>query len=156
MEKDDFGSLSNQLRKFFSEVHQVRVTEIQPCAVGDAYVRFSSPLERERFLGPVFPFGRCRYNLSVYKHDEVLNARSFYLNREACVMLVAFPEDLRNDALIARAVSTFGIMVDWHDTENLARVVVKVYLRHGAKIPDLVKVNALLPPKGACFCSEEE
>lgn len=145
-EDHDFGSLSNQLRKFFSELHQVRVAEIQPCAVGDAYVRFTSPLDRERFLGPISPFGR--YSLSMYKHDGLLNARSFDLNRQVLVMLVAFPEYLRNDAVIARAVSTFGIMVNWHDIENLARVVVKVYLKDGAKIPDLVKVNVVLPPKG--------
>ena len=36
----------------------------------------------------------------------------------------------------------------WHDTENLARVVAKVYLNHDAKISDSVKVNAGLPQKG--------
>lgn len=90
--KDDFGEPKTTLRTFFHDIHQVRTTEIQPCALGDAYVRFNSALDRERFLGPVF-FGH--YVMSVIKHDESDNARSFDLDREAWVLLVGFPEDLR-------------------------------------------------------------
>lgn len=89
------------------------------------------------------------------KHDAGENARAFDLDREAWVMLMAFPEDLKNSAMIAKAVSGFGIMVDWHEMENVARVVVKVYLNDDAKIPSSVKVNAGLPQKGrswTCAC----
>lgn len=63
-------------------------------------------------------------------------------------MLVGFPEDLRCFPTIAKAVSGFGIMVDWHETNNLASVVIKVYLNDDAKILDSVKVNPGLPKKG--------
>jgi hypothetical protein len=86
--------------------------------------------------------------MSVVKHDAADNARSFDLDREAWVMLVTFPEDLKNSAMVAKAVSTFGIMVDWHEMENVARVVAKVYLNDDAKILDFVKVNADIPQKG--------
>lgn len=86
--------------------------------------------------------------MSVVKHDAGANAHSFDLDCEAWVLLVAFPEDLKNSTMIAKAVSGFGIMVDWHEMENLARVVVKVYLNDDAKIPDSVKVNAGLPQRG--------
>lgn len=36
-------------------------------------------------------------------------------------------------------------MVEWHEPDNLARVVLKVYLNDDAKIPDSVKVNVGLP-----------
>ncbi|XP_066372399.1 uncharacterized protein [Miscanthus floridulus] len=144
--KDDFGPLATELRKFFSEIHQARVSEIQPCPFGEAFVRFGSPLEREHFLGPVFAFGS--YQMTVIKHDEAENARVFYLDREAWVMLVGFPEDLRNPMVITKSVSTFGILVYWHNSENLTRVVVKVYLNDEGKIPDSVKVNAGAPYKG--------
>jgi len=49
--------------------------------------------------------------MKVVKHDEVENARSFDLDREAWVMLVGFPEDLKNAVVIAKAVSGFGILV---------------------------------------------
>ena len=50
--------------------------------------------------------------------------------------------------MIAKPVSGFGIMVDWHEMENVARVVVKVYLNDDAKIPDSIKVNAGVPQIG--------
>lgn len=141
--KDDFEYLASALRGFFEEIHQVRLADIQPCALGDAYVRFNSPVERERFIGPVFAFGK--YSMSLIKHDEADNVRSFDLDQEAWVMLVGFPEDLKSATMIAKAVSSFGIMVDWHETDNLARVVVKVYLNDSAKIPGSVKVIAGVP-----------
>jgi hypothetical protein len=70
------------------------------------------------------------------------------LDREAWVILVGLPEDLKNSTGIAKAVSSFGIMVHWHEPENLARVVAKIYLNDDAKIPASVKTNAGVPPKG--------
>jgi hypothetical protein len=64
------------------------------------------------------------------------------------MLLVGFPEDIKDSTGIAKAVSGFGILVQWHDPDNLARVVAKVYLNDDAKIPSSVKVNAGLPQKG--------
>jgi hypothetical protein len=100
-------------------------------------------LERERFLGPVFYFGN--YAMSMIKHDESKNARTFDLDQEAWVLLVGFLEDLKNSIGIDKAVSGFGILVHWHEPNNLARVVAKLYLNDDAKIPDSVKVNVGLP-----------
>lgn len=52
-------------------------------------------------------------------------------------------------------------MVHWHELDNLARVVVKVYLNVDAKIPALVKVNVGLPKKGRsrivpCFVLKQQ
>ena len=72
------------------------------------------------------------------KHDEAQNARSFELDREAWVLLLGFLEDLCTSQIIAKSVSTFGIMVNWDDYASLARVVVKVYLNDDRKILDSV------------------
>ena len=101
--RDDFENLAAHLRTFFHEVHQVRTNEIQPCALGNAYVQFRSALERERFLGPVFRFGN--YSMSLIKHDEADNACSFDLDREAWVLLVGFIENLKNVVGIAKTMS---------------------------------------------------
>lgn len=79
--KDDFGPLATELRQFLTDVHRAHVSEIQPFPLGDAFVRFGSPLDRERFLGPVFTFGSNA--MTVLKNDEAENARSFYLDWEA-------------------------------------------------------------------------
>lgn len=49
--------------------------------------------------------------MSVIKHDEGDNARSYDLDHEAWVMFVGFPEDLENGPIITKAVSEFGILV---------------------------------------------
>jgi hypothetical protein len=131
--KDDFDSLTTAIRSFFEDIHQVHVAVVQLCPLGDAYVRFNTAVEREKFLGPMFGFGA--YFMRVIKHNEVDNTHSFDLDREAWVMLVGFPKDLKNTAIIAKAVSAFGILVYWHETSNLAKVVAKVYLKDDAKIP---------------------
>lgn len=59
-----------------------------------------------------------------------------------------FSRGLKNGVTIAKAVSGFEILVYWHETDNLARVIAKVYLNEDTKIPDSVKVNAGLPQKG--------
>lgn len=106
-------------------------------------MRFNIALEREKFLGPVFPFGN--YRMGIIKHDEAENARSFDLDREAWVMLIGFPKDIRTGAAIAKVVSDFGILVHVHESSTLARIIAKVYLNDEAKILDFVKVNAGLP-----------
>jgi hypothetical protein len=66
-------------------------------------------------------------------------------------MMLAFPKDLRIGPIIARAVSGFGILVDWHNTSTLSRVMAKVYLNNDALIPDSVKVNVGLLGKGCSW-----
>jgi len=149
--KMDFGELESALRSFFLDIHQVLVAEVQPCPLGDAYVQFNTALERERFLGPTFKFGS--YDMTLVKHDEANNARTFNLDHEAWVVLVGFPKDLKCTSIIARVVSRFGILAYWHETSNLACLVAKVYLNDNAKILESIKINAGLPQKGKSWTS---
>ena len=71
-----------------------------------------------------------------------------FLTHKTYSRYYSFSEDLKNSAGIAKAVSGFGILVHWHEPDNLARVVAKVYRNDDAKIPNSVKVNAGLPQKG--------
>jgi len=54
-------------------------------------VRFSSALERDKFIGLVFQLGS--YSMTIIKHDEAENARSLDLERIAWVMMLGFPKD---------------------------------------------------------------
>lgn len=63
LHKDDFKLLDKELKNFFMDVHQVCIADIQPCPIGDAYVRFGSALEWERFLGLNFAFGQYTLHL---------------------------------------------------------------------------------------------
>lgn len=45
--KDDYVPMARELHQFLLD-DGVRSVEIQPCPIGDAFVQFSSALERER------------------------------------------------------------------------------------------------------------
>ncbi|CAO2196617.1 unnamed protein product [Urochloa humidicola] len=144
--KEDFNAMAAELKEFFALNHGVHLMEVQPCSIGDAYVRFMSPVERERFLDRILPFVPD-YQMYFTKHDEGKNARFQDVDREAWVMLMAYPTDTRNNTAISKAVSGFGLLRSWHDITNVARVVAKVNLHAHAKIPHGVLVSAGVPPR---------
>ncbi|KAF8671755.1 hypothetical protein HU200_049876 [Digitaria exilis] len=55
--KEDFLELAKALKSFFIQNLGVRLMEVQPSPIGDAFVRFGSPIERERFLDQIIQFG---------------------------------------------------------------------------------------------------
>uniref|UniRef100_K3ZZU5 Uncharacterized protein n=1 Tax=Setaria italica TaxID=4555 RepID=K3ZZU5_SETIT len=114
------------------------------CALGDAYVRFNRPLERESFMDKIFQL-TPEYQLHFIKHDEVMNARLHDLDREAWVMLMGYPLDAKNNTAFAKAVAGFGLLRYWHDTNYRAIIVVRVFLHDDAKIPHDVTVSVGLP-----------
>jgi hypothetical protein len=120
--------------------------EVQPCALGDAYVRFSSSLERESFLGGIYQI-TPEYQLHFVKHDEGINARYHNAHREAWVMLLNYPLDGKSNALVAKAVAGFGLFWYWHDTNYMARIVLRVLLKEDAQIPHDVTVSLGMPPR---------
>ncbi|CAO2149589.1 unnamed protein product [Urochloa humidicola] len=69
------------------------------------------------------------------------------MDREACVMLMAFLTDARTNTTPSTAVSGFGLLRYWHDTMNVARIVAKVNLHDDAKILHGVILSAGVPPK---------
>lgn len=124
----------------------VRLNEVQPSPLGDAFVRFGSPVERERFLDRIIQFGPG-YTLRFIKYDEGVHVREHHLDREVWIMLMMFPNDARNNFAKSKAVAGFGLLRYWYDTTNNSRVVVKVYLHDEARIPDDVVVTAGVEPR---------
>lgn len=150
--KADFVPMAHDLKDYFARVHGVHLAEVLPCAIGDAYVGFLSPVERERFLGQDYQFSD-RYVLRLGKHDEGRNASLHNLNRDVWVMLMACPEDAKSNNAIAKVVLGFGLLGYWHDSTNRARVVVKVLLNEDSKIPHGIKVSAgMLPSTRSWTC----
>ncbi|CAO2188695.1 unnamed protein product [Urochloa humidicola] len=137
---EDFHVMAGSLQAFLQEEHQVRELEIWRCPVGEAFVRFGCPLERQRFLnGPPLQFGQ--YQLRFIKHDEGCNARAIDMDQEAWLMLLYYPNDYRSDAEIDKALSGFAILKHIHRSSNVARVVVKVLVNKIEDIPDAIVVS---------------
>ncbi|CAN6363412.1 unnamed protein product [Urochloa humidicola] len=135
----DFAPMAREMKTYFDQVHQISNLEIQPRPIGEAFVTFNSALEREKFLNQVWPLGE--YQMHFIKHDEGVNARVHELDREAWVMLLNYPLDLREAQYIDKAVAGFGLLMQWHDTNYKGRVVLKVYLKNEAKIPQAVTMT---------------
>jgi hypothetical protein len=101
--KQDFSPMAHAIQDYFIHNHRVRLMEVQPCAIGDAYVRFSSFLKRERFLGGIFQV-TPEYQLHFVKHDEGVNSRYHNADRDSWVMLMNYPLDGKTNALVAKVV----------------------------------------------------
>jgi hypothetical protein len=143
--KEDFNLMAAVIKDYFIHTHRVRLMEVQPCAMGDAYIRSSSAVERERFLDGIYHI-TPEYQMHFVKHDEAVNARAHDASREAWVMLLNYPLDAKNNTCVAKAVAGFGMLRYWHDTNYKARIVVKVLLKEYAQIPHDVTITIGLPP----------
>ncbi|OEL37600.1 hypothetical protein BAE44_0001381 [Dichanthelium oligosanthes] len=87
--------------KDFIQFQGVRLAEVQPSPIGDSFVRFSSPVEREHFFDRIIQFG-LDYQLRFIKHDAGDNVRMHDLDRKAWLMLMVFPIDARSNTVISR------------------------------------------------------
>jgi hypothetical protein len=143
--KEDFNPMAQAITDFFIHQHHVCLMEVRPCTIGDAYVKFSSSLERERFLDGIYQL-TPEYQMHFVKHDEGVNARAHPADREAWVMLLNYPLDAKSNALVAKPVAGFGLLRYWHDTNYMARIVVRVILKEDAGIPHDVSISVGRPP----------
>ncbi|CAN6347720.1 unnamed protein product [Urochloa humidicola] len=135
----DFHVMANSLQEFLQQEHQVRDLEIWRCPIGEAYVRFSCPLERTRFLRQPLQFGQ--YQIRFIKHDVGCNARMTDMDREAWLMLLAYPTDYRSDLEIDKALAGFAILKHVHRSSNVARLIVKVMINKEDDVPDEIVVS---------------
>lgn len=87
------------------------------------------------------------YTLGFIKHDVGAHVRMHDFDQEVWIMLMLFPNDVRNYTSIAKAIAGFGFLRHWYNSTNNARVVCKVHLNDEAKIPDDVVVSVGLDPR---------
>lgn len=99
--KEDLQELAEAIKSYFRQELGVRLNEVQPSPIGDAFMRFGSPIERERFLDRVIQFGHG-YTLRFIKHDEGNHVRMHDMDREVWVMLMLFPNDAQNNIALPR------------------------------------------------------
>ncbi|CAO2200609.1 unnamed protein product [Urochloa humidicola] len=121
--------------------NNVRAPEIQQCPMGEAFVRFDSPMQRETFiLGGPRQFDD--YQISFIRHDEGPNMRDLELDRSVWLMLLCFPPNAKNlISLVDKSVSGFGQLIHVHRSSSVARVICRVLVNKDADVPDSVTVS---------------
>jgi hypothetical protein len=88
--KEDFNPMATAIKDYFIHTHRVHLMEVQPCDMGDAYVRFGSAVERERFLDGIYQI-TLDYKMHFIKHDEAVNTRAHDASREVWVCCLITP-----------------------------------------------------------------
>ncbi|CAO2180138.1 unnamed protein product [Urochloa humidicola] len=137
---EDFWTFARALRHFLLD-NNVRALEIQQCPMGEAFVRFDSPMQRETFiLGGPRQFED--YQISFIRHDKGLNMRDLELDRSVWLMLLCFLPDAKNlISLVDKSVSGFGQLLHVHRSSSVSRVVARVLVNKDADVPDSLTVS---------------
>lgn len=79
----DFGNVEEVIRLFCAS-RRIRISEVQPCCLGQAYVRFVRALDRDILT----QLGQIAFNnitIEFVKHDEGRNARRVLFNSECWI-----------------------------------------------------------------------
>lgn len=87
----DMDNVDEVLREFFL-ARRVRITEIQDCCLGQAYVRFERKFDRDELIaqGPI-PYDNVYFTF--IRHNEGRNWRRVHFNTDCWLMLLGFPPD---------------------------------------------------------------
>lgn len=132
-----FPNVREVLEEYLTEVQQVGFREIQLCPLGEAYVRFVHPRDRDRLVvQSPHQFGNVF--ISFHNHDNGRNCRRTQF--KVWLLMLVVPFDFRNSEDIARAISHFGRLISWeNDAEHMGRVIAKARVRDLESIPKSVR-----------------
>lgn len=120
-----FPAINEIIREFLEEVRRVEVIYVQPCSLGQAYVKFGRVLDRDNFVTQS-PHQYGDISLTFVKQNEGRNWRRVLFNTECCLMLLGFALDYQEEDFFQEAIDDFGKLIYWHkDSSYKTRVLVK-------------------------------
>ncbi|CAN6230933.1 unnamed protein product [Urochloa humidicola] len=144
--KEDFKPFARQLHRYLLD-HQVCHPEIQMCPMGEAYVRFDSPMQRESFIMSD-PREFVGYQLHFIRHDEGPNFKDLDIDCVAWLMLLCFPPDAKNlISLVDKSIAGFGQLLHVHNSSSLCRLIVKVLVNKDSDVPESITLAAGSEPR---------
>ncbi|TVU39446.1 hypothetical protein EJB05_12866, partial [Eragrostis curvula] len=133
-----FGNIRNVLLEFLVDYKRLSIKDIQPCHLGQAYVRFTNIHDRDNMVetGP-HPYGNVEFRF--VRHNEGRNRRAVNFNRECWLMLLGFPLDYWHQHYIENAITSFGRLTGWHnDPSNLARLLIRARVTELEDVPEFI------------------
>lgn len=125
---------------FLTQHKRMIYRSIQPCHLGQAYVRLSSASDRDALIrGSPHPWEG--EDFTFVSHDDGRNHRSLQFNHECWLMLLGFPLNYWHRENIELAIATFGRLLIWErDDTNLARIIIKVRVLSLPEVPRFIVV----------------
>lgn len=133
----DFEVVDEVLREFF-EARRTAISNIQPCSLGQAYVRFVRALDRDIVMqqGPI-PFDNV--TLTFVRHNEARNWRRVHFNTECWLMLLGFPPDYKAEEYYQDDIGSFGKFLTLQEEERrLTRVIIRARVIDLQSIPHFI------------------
>ncbi|CAN6252337.1 unnamed protein product [Urochloa humidicola] len=144
--KDDFWPFARELRHFLLD-NGVHEPEVQQCPMGEAFVKFDSPLQRDAFVLSN-PRQFNDYQIRFIRHDEGPNLKELDLDRSVWLMLLCFPPDARNlISLVDKSLAGFCQLISVHRSSSMARLIVRVLINKDANIPDSITISVGTLPR---------
>ncbi|TVU49358.1 hypothetical protein EJB05_00666, partial [Eragrostis curvula] len=137
-EQVSFDNIKEVIEDFLVDHLRVSVREIQPCCLGQAFVRFEFVHDRDSLVNASpHPFGGVEFTL--VKHNRGTNWAGLNFNRECWLMLMGFPIDFWDQASIENAISFFGRLLSWEeDYNNLSRLLLRARVTDLHKVPEFI------------------
>ena len=133
-----FHNIREVLHEFLVDHLRVDIVDIQPCHLGQAYVRFTFLHDCDNLISNS-PHAFGDVNISFVKHNRGRNWRSVHFNRECWLMLLGFPVDYWEQEFLDSAICTFGNVISWEkDMSKLARLIVKAHVLDLESVPQFI------------------
>lgn len=133
----DFENMDDVLTEFF-ELRKVAITDIQPCCLGQAYVRFARRFDRDALIGQG-PIVFDNVTLTFIRHNEGRNWRRVHFNTECWLMILGFPPDYQEEEFYQNAISSFGRLLYIQQEEGrLTRVIIRARVIDLQSIPHFI------------------
>lgn len=129
-----FPAVEEVVREFLVN-RRVQIKEVQPCPLGQAFVRFENEYDRDRMvLQSPHPYGGVDF--SFVGHNQGRNWRRVLFNHECLLMLMGLPEDFWEQEFIESVLGPCARVVRWeNDPDHLARLLVRVRVTDLETIP---------------------
>lgn len=120
---------------------RLEIVNIQPCHLGQAFVRFSFIHDCDNMIrNSRHAFDDI--NVSFVKHNHGRNWRSVQFNRDCWLMLMGFPVDFWEQEYLDQAICNFGKVVSWEkDMSKLARLIVKARVLDLESVPQFIVIS---------------
>jgi hypothetical protein len=132
-----FQAIRDVVSQFLAE-ENIGFTDMQPTHLGQAYVRFTNALDRDRLISHgAYIFGDV--SISFVEHNKGRNWRAVNFNKECWLLLMGHPPDYREDEFMANTINTFGRVMYWVDNRrHLSRILVRARVIDFESIPQFL------------------
>ncbi|KAJ1255462.1 hypothetical protein BS78_K215400 [Paspalum vaginatum] len=136
-----FNAIRGVIEEFLVVHHRIEIIDIQPCHLGQAFVRFVHVHDRDNLInGGLDPFDDIF--ISFERHNRGRNWRAVTFNQECTLLLLGFDLDYWEREYIENAICSFGRFISWEGDDNhLSRLVVRARVLDLEEVPKFISLT---------------